>query len=310
MISISSGDDIDQEAQEDILYMMAESMYMCDEYGAALSLFKDMTLFSVYPEAVVRIADCFKELGDYGQAFTVLESITDKSAAKCHSLGSVYFEIEEYEKSEQSYLQALEVIYSEVSTERQYDYYGDPIETEEPTKNQENSLLTITSPEERLGRIVSSSPDIIICLTSLGLVYSAQGQYHVAEAYLKKVLTLISEVYGDGAAIAEAAAALGVLGDNYTRMGKYCEAEIQYKKSLAIYRTLSHGDDSNQIAHILYKLSITYNSMQHGRVHQGRALLNRNLAYLWKVATWCWQSFGGCIIVSISYQLVFCLQHL
>lgn len=79
--------------------------------------------------------------------------------------------------------------------------------------------VIITSPEEKICQIASSSPNDILCLNSLG-VYWEQGQYRLAEAYFRESLPLLSKLYGEGAAVSIAASTFSGLGSTYRKMRK------------------------------------------------------------------------------------------
>lgn len=80
--------------------------------------------------------------------------IEDKSADVLFSLEDLFDQKGEFVQSEQYYLLALEHYYLDISSEKHFDYYGDPIESDEPTVIRRVNFLSIPSSEKRLSCII------------------------------------------------------------------------------------------------------------------------------------------------------------
>ena len=234
------------------LFILSETLYWCRQYRAALQLYQYMTDHNI-SDKMWRIADCQSRLGDDNKAIEILNSITDASGKVYYSLGHAYKNTGQYDKAEQNFLQSLQIEYNNTSAEPLTDYNGYPLTTDCYV-----DLMSAASPEDRLTMITHITPNIITRLVSLGDVYSDQKKYSTAEAYYMKSLHFIYDLYGEEAAVPNATKALFNLAINYRHMKQYNKAEDYCLQALTIYRQISHGADSVDIARTLYDLGINY----------------------------------------------------
>lgn len=240
------------------LNIISETLFLCGEYAPALRLYEHMTEIDVSDEKD-RISDCHRKLGDFNRALAVLLTINKMSANEMYSLGQVYYELREYSKAEKAFLQALEQFYySEVSSEKFYDYYGDEIKGDVCKDLRNTDFTNITPPKERLSNFKASSQSVIKCVSSLGYVYNKQEKYSDALLYCKKSLQLISDLYGEDASVPVSADTLNNIGIIHRMVGRYDVAVYYYNQSIKIHRTLTHGASSSGIAHSLNNLGIAY----------------------------------------------------
>lgn len=236
------------QSKDNVLHIISHTLFRGGEHRAALALFKHMTDCRS-SDMRSRMADCYVGLHEYSKALEVLESITEKSADVHLSLGNAYRIMDEYAKSEQSFLWALELYYSDIPSEKQYDYFDNLVKTDRQIE-----IRKITAPDDRLSKIISCSPEVIKCVMSLGTVYSGQRLFKLAEAYYNKTLTLISDLYGGGAAVKTTAITLRNLGVNYNQKGEHGKAERCFRQALDILRKISPGSEDSDTAYILNKL--------------------------------------------------------
>ena len=150
---------------------------------------------------------------------------------------------------------SITIEYNKTSAEPLTDYYGNPLTTDCDIQDKVN-LMSAASPEDRFTMVTHITPGIIICLGSLGDVYSNQKKYSTAEAYYMKSLQLINDFYGEGAAVQAAAHSLAKLANNYIEMKQYNKAEDYYLQALTVFRQISQGADSVDIANTLNNLAV------------------------------------------------------
>ena len=236
------------------LTIISETLFWCGEFKAALQLYQYMTDNDISDERQ-RMADCYNRLGNHSKAIEILESISEKSSNEYFSLGNVCRSSGRYDEAEASFLQSLQKEYNNTSVDILTDYYGNPLPVD---YDDQVDLIGAASPERRLSMITNITPDIIVCILSLGGVYSDKKQYTRAEAYYKKSLQFIYELYGKHAAVKNAADVLFNQGDNYQRMKQYSNADQCYTEALAVCRKLSPDDDTVDIANTLYNQGINY----------------------------------------------------
>ena len=72
---------------------------------------------------------------------------------------------------------------------------------------------------------------------------------------------MISQLYGNGAAVPTSANTLNNMGLNYWRMRDYKKAEICFSQSLTMNRELSLGRDTHAIAQTLNNIGVNYSDM-------------------------------------------------
>lgn len=185
------------------------------------------------------IANCYRMLGNSCKAADILERLKEKTGHHYLSLAASYRRMKEYKQSEHSFVQALELEVSSMSSEQLYDYYGDRVESNQMTEALK--LMGITSPEERLSRIAYKSHHVIACAAGLGALYSEQNQHTLAKDYNQKAFDIVSELYEAEAAVPIAAELLTSLGINYGQMEQYGKAVDHYKQALNIYGMLPPG---------------------------------------------------------------------
>ena len=83
-------------------------------------------------------------------------------------------------------------------------------------------------------------------------------QRNTAQAYYKKSLQLIDELYGKGAAVWHAADTLYNQANNYRHIEQYCDAELCYALALNIYKEKSTGAGGPSIADTLNNMGLNY----------------------------------------------------
>ena len=238
----------------DTLDVLTDTLMWCHEYRAAHNIYQYMSDKGSC-NVRMRLDDCLRCLGNHSKAIEILECIPVNSYVRYTTLGDAYRDLGMYNEAETSFLKALQIEYNNISVDVLTDYYGNPLATEDDRKEKVDLICT-ASPDHRLKMITVSTPSVIQCIASLGNVYSSMKQRNTAQAYYKKSLQLIDELYGKGAAVSHAADTLYNQANNYRHKEQYCDAEQCYALALNIYKEKSTGAGGASIADTLNNMGL------------------------------------------------------
>ena len=155
-----------------VLKAVESTLYKCSKYDASLQFSEYIYQLEPNDKNVIRLAICHQFLGNYEHAQELLLKIAEKSVEFYYRLGSVQFDIGDYDEAERNAVQALQLYYDEASQERSYDYYGNLVSgSREEYQEIAKPDLINCSPDERLDRVRNATPDIIMSLRQLGIIY-------------------------------------------------------------------------------------------------------------------------------------------
>ena len=212
----------------------------------------------------LRLAECYNYLGEYDRVLAVLTSESDDIAPEMLlGLSRANRRLKNLEIAEQQALKALQIYYNEVCSEKLYNYYGEPIIT-----NDSQEIFTTLKPdlikckaEARLNLLNHASPSIIKCLRQLSFIYWFRKDSKLEKIYDDKIQQLLPQVYGPNALVHISATNNNSQAIHYDDIGEYEKSEKIYLKALSLYEEM-YGSDTNhvEIALVLSNLGALYNN--------------------------------------------------
>ena len=250
--------------QQNILGIITDVLLRCSRYHDALVFASHASDTISDEKSKLRLAECYNYLGEYDRVLAILTSESDDIAPEMLLLLSeANARVKNLEVAEQQALKALQIFYNEVCSEKLYDYYGDPVIT-----NDSQEIFTTLTPdfikctaEARLDLLRYASPSIIGCLRQLSLIYWFRNNFQLKKAYNDKIQQLLPQIYGQNALVHISARNNHSQANHFEDIGEYEKSEKMYMKALSLYEEM-YGSDTNHadIALVLSNLGALYNN--------------------------------------------------
>ena len=243
-----------------ILKAVESTLSKCSKYEASLKFSEYIYQREPSDKNAIRLARCQQSLGYYERANGILLKVAEKLAELYDRLGSVQLDLGKYDEAEQNSVQALQLYYDKASQERSYDYYGNlvSISREEHQEIAKPDLINCSS-EERFNRVRNATPEIIMCLGQLGIIYRRQNNFKSTKSYNEKIDCMIPLVYGENSLVNIAAHVHHIRAINFDDDSEYSLSEETYKNALALNEEVYGRDNDHvDIAVVLSNLGVHY----------------------------------------------------
>lgn len=253
-----------------IIYVVSETLCWCSEDRAALELYS-YTHNEGFKDCRARIALSMMRLGQQEEAIALLLPAVREpydqrnilSHIEEHSLlADIYEKRGEYAKAEKQLVLAIQLELNIQPDATLTDYHGNPL-TPTPKPKPQIDLVRL-SPKKRPNKISVLTPNILIHMNGLGEIYLQQERHELAEEYLLRTLSGISDLFGENVAVPVTVSVLHNLGKLYQVSFQFNKSlEFQFK-ALTISKEISGGRSTRDVSKSLYSIAETHTILQQG----------------------------------------------
>ena len=252
-----------------IVYVISEVLFWCGKVPAALKLYT-YELLSGLRDSRDRMARCWHHLGNPDKAIEILLPVTREPNqhrnipfySRIHyTIATAYNDTPKLSKAEHHYILAIQTEQGTQEHDLTTDYYGNPIPHSSPVAQSRCADLTHFSPEKRLMQIKNLTPNTVICMSALGGLYLDQKKHKHAEAYLRKALHSMYELFGENSTVPVIITTLDNLGRLCKKLQLYAEAIEYFDRAIDICEQKWQGKNTKERARALSHLAETYHVM-------------------------------------------------
>lgn len=194
---------------------------------------------------LVSIGLLYQLWGNYGQALSFFEkALADylerqrkaETASVLYHIGSVHLLLGEYSKALSNLAQALEY----------YSVWNDQFE------DSRSDIKNFSDYFSKGREFLEKKPQLASCLSKMGEIYQAQGQYEEALSYYQQALEIGQKILGKQDIITRE---LSNIGTVHTLQKNYEKALEYFEQALKIDRIINKPDD---IARELHRIGLVY----------------------------------------------------